>query len=437
MLSAVLRDDPPPLRTVVPALSRGLERVTARCLQKDLRQRYQSAADLKIALEDARDDLAAAAGTGASAPAPRAVATASVTARRVLPRVGYLTAGAVIGAAALVASGVFRSVVPVTPYYRPFVTEAAAARWPAWSPDGRVLSYVAEVDGRLQVFLRSLEAAQPIQLTREPWPVAARPFWSPDGSRLYFMRNRELVSVGIAGGEARVVIRDAPVIDSAGAISPDGRTIVFARGSDGFQALWTADTTTGEARPLDREGLPSPIRRVNDVAFSPDGATLGVMLATAAQSGAPGVWLFPWPEGTPHHALADAPYYSGAEQTFSWMPDSRRIVFNASPVHDSASRLFMADTVTGAFHQVTAGASGEHAPFVSPDGARIAFVSMRTGLDLIEFPVDGGPRSRHSRARGRSPIRTCRRRACWCTSPTPTADLACACASAAGRGRVT
>jgi Tol biopolymer transport system component len=391
MLSAVLRDDPPPLRTVVPALSRGLERVTARCLQKDPRQRYQSAADLKIAMEDARDDLAAAAETGASASAPRADATASFRARRALPPLGYLAFGAAIGAVAMIAAGVLRPADVVTPHYRPFITEAVAAEFPAWSPDGRSLAYVARVEGRNQVFLRSLDAAQPIQLTRDPAGVISRPAWSPDGTRLYFVRGREVVSVGVAGGEARVVMPNAPAVDAALAISRDGRRIVFARGDAGLQSLWVGDLQTGEARMLDRAGLPSPIRRVNDLAFSPDGATLGAMLGTAAQSGEPGVWLLPWPDGAPRHVLTNAPYYSGGYQVFSWMPDSRRIVFNAMPAHESSSRLFLGDTVAGTFHQVTGGVNGENSLSVSPDGTRIAFVSTRAGLDLIEFPIDGGP----------------------------------------------
>ena len=391
MLSAVLRDDPPPLRTVVPSVPRSAERVTARCLQKDPKYRYQSAVDLKAALEDARDDLAAAAGTGASAPAPRADATVSVTARRVLPRLGYLAFGAAIGAVAMIAAGAFRSADVVTPHYRPFITEATDAEFPAWSPDGRSIAYVAQVDGTLQVLLRSLDAAQPIQLTREPRGVTSRPAWSPDGTKLYFVRDRELVSVGLAGGEARVVIRDAPPVDAAIAVSGDGRTVVFARGDAGVQSMWVGDVGTGEARKLDRAGLPPRIRRVGDLAFSPDGATLGAILSTAAQSGEAGVWLLPWPDGAPRHALTNAPYYSGGFQTFSWMPDSRRVVFNAIPAHESSSRLFMGDAETGAFRQITGGVNGEYSLSVSRDGTRIAFVSRRAGLDLIEFPIDGGP----------------------------------------------
>ena len=40
---------------------------------------------------------------------------------------------------------------------------------------------------------------------------------------------------------------------------------------------------------------------------------------------------------------------------------------------------------------MTAGKDDEGSPNVAPDGSRIAFVSRRSGLDLIQLPVDGGP----------------------------------------------
>jgi Tol biopolymer transport system component/predicted Ser/Thr protein kinase len=396
MLSAVLRDDPPPLRAAAPGVPRSAERVTTRCLQKDPRHRYQTALDLKIALEDAREDLTTPAGTDLANPVhpSAAVSSAAKPGRAgldVLTRLGYVAGGAALGAAGLVAAGAFRPGIPLTPYYRPFITEARSATWPAWSPDGRTLAYVAEAEGTLQVFLRSLDAAQPIQLTRERWPVVSRPFWTPDGTRLYFVRNRELVSIGIAGGETQPVMKDAPENNAAATISPDGRTIALVRGEPGVYSIWTVDAGTGEVHRLERDGLPTPIRRVSEVAFSPDGTVLAAIVSHTAQGGARGVWLIPWPAGTPRLALAKAPYREVVQQRFGWMPDSRRIVFNASPLHESVNRLFLGDTATDAVHQLTAGANSESHPSVSPDGRRIAFVSTRAGMDLVELPVDGGP----------------------------------------------
>jgi Tol biopolymer transport system component len=104
-----------------------------------------------------------------------------------------------------------------------------------------------------------------------------------------------------------------------------------------------------------------------------------------------GLWIIPWPEGVPRAALVNAPIDLGTEQGLTWMPDNRRVVFNANPADETTSRLFIGDTVSGAVRQITAGVSSEASPTVSPDGSRIAFVSRRLGRDLVALPVDGSP----------------------------------------------
>jgi eukaryotic-like serine/threonine-protein kinase len=212
LLSAVLRDDPPPLRTIVPATPRGLERCVARCLEKDPRRRYQNAADLKAVLEDLREDLATPEWAGGSRPVSPPVPV--TIPRRLLRPFVYLAAGVAVGAAGFLAAGTLRPVAVLTPTYRPFVTEVASANQPAWSPDGRTLAYVAAVDGRQHVYVRGIGAAQSTLVTKEP-STTMTPFWSPDGSRIYFTRASDgnLVSVGAAGGEPQLV---------AGTVEPKG-----------------------------------------------------------------------------------------------------------------------------------------------------------------------------------------------------------------------
>jgi serine/threonine-protein kinase len=54
-LAAVLRDEPPPLRILVPEASPELDEVVKRCLRKDAGERFQSSADLRSALRQACD----------------------------------------------------------------------------------------------------------------------------------------------------------------------------------------------------------------------------------------------------------------------------------------------------------------------------------------------------------------------------------------------
>jgi eukaryotic-like serine/threonine-protein kinase len=56
-LASVLHTEPAPVRKAREQVPREVERIIERCLRKDPRRRWQSAADLRIALEDALEDL--------------------------------------------------------------------------------------------------------------------------------------------------------------------------------------------------------------------------------------------------------------------------------------------------------------------------------------------------------------------------------------------
>lgn len=59
------------------------------------------------------------------------------------------------------------------------------ASQPAWSPDGKQLAFVRNVDGKSQVFILTLNGGEPIQLTRNTYG-ATNPKWSPDGKQVLF-----------------------------------------------------------------------------------------------------------------------------------------------------------------------------------------------------------------------------------------------------------
>jgi serine/threonine protein kinase len=51
-MAAILHKEPRPLKELLPQIPRDLDRVVARCIRKDPNQRFQSAVDLRLALED-------------------------------------------------------------------------------------------------------------------------------------------------------------------------------------------------------------------------------------------------------------------------------------------------------------------------------------------------------------------------------------------------
>ena len=55
-IAAILREDPKPVSQIVEGLPREVERIVRRCLRKDPEQRFQTMADLKVALAEAKEE---------------------------------------------------------------------------------------------------------------------------------------------------------------------------------------------------------------------------------------------------------------------------------------------------------------------------------------------------------------------------------------------
>jgi Tol biopolymer transport system component len=106
---------------------------------------------------------------------------------------------------------------------------AVAVPYPALSPDGRYLAFVASSDDRTQrLWVRALDSnlAQPVPGTEN----AAVPFWSPDSRYIGFFAGRKLKTVPVAGGPPQTL---CDVIDDAGVTGSWNRdnVILFSAGN--------------------------------------------------------------------------------------------------------------------------------------------------------------------------------------------------------------
>src|SRR5689334_7140406 len=93
----------------------------------------------------------------------------------------------------------------------PFATVEGFETSPAWSPDGKTVAYSGEVDGVAQIFTRKLETPTAVAITKSANPCSS-PFWSADGSRIFYLSGAEgppaLWSIGAAGGAPQTVLKD-------------------------------------------------------------------------------------------------------------------------------------------------------------------------------------------------------------------------------------
>jgi len=384
IMTAILREEPPSLAASGVEVRPEVEKTVERCLEKNPERRFQSARDLAFALGSL---------TGSSAPvAPVADEPATVSSR--WPVIAAALAGLSVVLAALLVALVFRQSpgVDLTGYrFAPFATDAVNEFGAAWSPDGRSLAYAKVVDGRAQIVAHSLDADFPVQITDLPGG-AFKPFWSPDGRRVWFLSQSAVWSVGSAGGEPEMA-QEAKVF--AAALSPDGQILAtwrVSRDDPKRGSVWLASPPTAEPRkyepaPFEVKGGYTPIH----LRFSPDGTQI-----LASIQGHDGVetWLLVLPKnGTPHgeprQIFSHVRWPNPPE--ISWMPDGRHVVMAFAGTTESRRQLWMADVRSGTLRPVTTGITEKIQPNVSPDGSKIVFNSSVRDHDIIEVPLDGSP----------------------------------------------
>jgi tol-pal system beta propeller repeat protein TolB len=146
---------------------------------------------------------------------------------------------------------------------------------PAWSPDGLKIAFTTNRDGDYEVYtMNALDGTAPTNLTNSPGRES-RPDWSPDGSKILFDRNDSAVDAGWLGsaeimcmgsdgsGVIRMTTDASSIVDFQPRWSPDGTRLVFVTDRDGIgvnNELYVGDTN----------GCVSPISGLNRVTVSAD-----------------------------------------------------------------------------------------------------------------------------------------------------------------------
>ena len=206
-MAAVLERDPPAVSALAPAAPPALDRIVKTCLEKEPDRRFQSAHDVGLQLRWLGDS-------------PQATATsatpANAAAEKSRPFVAWAVACVGLLLAVIFASLYFSSLRPhprlraqiAAPDKFRFNFTGDAAGPVVLSPDGTHLVYSALVEGKNQLYVRSLDS-----LTPQPLPGtedAIFPFWSPDGRSVAYFSNGKLRRLDISGGPP-MELCDAPV----------------------------------------------------------------------------------------------------------------------------------------------------------------------------------------------------------------------------------
>lgn len=243
----------PPDWSVLPATTPApVRRLLRRCLEKDPRNRYQSAGDVRIEIDEVLSGAPSgeAGASGVSAPTPP-----SSAGRRLLPWA--------IAAVLLAALTYTQWPKPAAPERQMrfemrlgagdlFVEENLDGAIAVISPDGANIVYLGADGPVRRLYNRPLDRHESQAI---PGTEGARQhFFSPDGQSVAFFANGNLMKIPIADGAATPI---APALDARGGTwGPDG-TIVFA-----------AATSTGLSRVADTGGTSSELTTLGPNEFT-------------------------------------------------------------------------------------------------------------------------------------------------------------------------
>jgi eukaryotic-like serine/threonine-protein kinase len=273
-LVALMREEARAPSELAPDVPRDLEKVILRCLQKDLDRRFQQMVEVKIQLQEIKEDSGS-----------RPVASASAVPERLGH--GSRLAGALAGALALLAAGWFllRSRGPEMPppLVVPLTSTPGHETNPTFSPDGNQVAFAwdGEKSDNWDLYIKMVGSAETRRLTTDP-AADQFPSWSPDGRQIAFIRSSLFSDAGTIrlvsplGGSDRK-LSDQPAAVGRLSWSPDSRWLATGANRQANQprseirGVRFIGVSNGEVRSITS---PSGLTYHTDPTFSPDGRHL-------------------------------------------------------------------------------------------------------------------------------------------------------------------
>jgi Tol biopolymer transport system component len=389
----------PGLRADVPAR---LQDLIHRCLRKEPDKRPQSIAEVGRELADIGLELEGRPSGMIAAPP---VALPAPTGRRLSWRVAV---PALLLAIAALAIWLWPSARPsgrgIPSGLGPITADTGLTTYPAMSSDGSLLAYASdrEADGALDIWVQAASGGEPTRLTSDP-KDDYEPVFSPDGKSIAFRSERGgggIYVVPSAGGPEQLVGPNG----RQPRYSPDGKWLAYSVGTtgggDAVGRIFLMPAAGGPAR----EWLPSWGSRSRPV-WSPDSRFLlffGTLRGTSERA----MWfkdtdwfIAPVEGGAVTRlnavaALQRDPYVYVPTPDL-WLDDDRVIFTRPSDAGSSIWQVKLdpaAGTLTGEPERLTTSERSDVHPTMGPQG-RLVFARLVESLNIwpILLSADGEP----------------------------------------------
>jgi TolB protein len=228
---------------------------------------------------------------------------------------------------------------PVTP----------AGMSPSWAPSGRALVYSVNT-GRDPLFVTELATGAQRTLTQ---PTAAQdltPSVSPDGRTVAFARvadnGTDLFTMPFSGGSPTRITVGRGSISSQPTFSPDGQRIVFSSDRSGHNEVYICDLDGTNV-----EALTDGVYGDRNYRTGPDWSPDGRLVAFESLNGG----VFQIMTVNLRDKSVRTVTNDGRNGDPSWAPDSRHLVFTSN--RSGVRQLWVVDVESGRTRQLTRGSS--------------------------------------------------------------------------------
>src|SRR5579872_5016109 len=276
----------------------------------------------------------------------------------------------------------------------PLTTYLGTQDWPSFSPDGNrvAFSWDGEEQGNFDVYVKSIGSGPPLRVTRSLLNNT-NPAWSPDGRWIAFLRatlpgRSTVVLVPPTGGSERVVREVASPGPSVQSLtwSPDGKSlVVFDQPAGQAGGLWLLSLDGRELQRLTSVvGGSAPLDRAP--AFASDGSSLAFVRRVANNSED----LYLLPLGVGLRPTAKPRQITRANQAISglaWAADRRGLIFSSGP---PGNENLWRTSISGAPSTRRLSEQADILSLaISPHSHRLAFAQSRREMDIYRADLSG------------------------------------------------